>query len=40
MTALKKHPFFSTIDFNGDMTNLGIRKLLDETEPEELKEAR
>merc|ERR1719189_3010305 len=25
MTALKKHPFFSTIDFNGDMTNLGIR---------------
>jgi len=31
------HPFFSTIDFSGDLTNLGVKELLDETESEELK---
>ena len=35
MTALKSHPFFATINFNGDMTKLGIKELLKETEPEE-----
>ena len=42
MTALKNHSFFRNhgIDFNGDMANLGVRELLNETEPQELKEAR
>lgn len=40
MTALKSHPFFAGINFGGDMTNLGIKELLDETEPEELAQGR
>ena len=40
MNALMAHPFFGTIDFNGDMAQLGIKELLDETEPLELKNRR
>ena len=40
MSALKAHPFFSTIDFNSDMTKLNIRELLDETAPAELNQGR
>ena len=40
MKSLMAHPFFSTIDFNGDMTKLGIEDILDETEPIELKQRR
>jgi len=37
MEALKGHPFFQSIDFNSDMTKLGIRKVVRETEPMEIR---
>ena len=37
MENLKTHPFFQGIDWNGDMTKLGIRKVVRETEPMELR---
>ena len=40
MEALKKHPFFATIDWYGDMTQLGIKELLEQTMPPELKQGR
>ena len=40
MEALKNHPFFQGINFNGDMTKLGIRKVIRETEPMEIRQRR
>ena len=37
---LKQHPFFKGINFNGDMTKLGLRRVLRETEPVELRQRR
>ena len=37
MDNLKNHPFFNGINFNGDMTKLGIRKVVRETEPMEIR---
>lgn len=40
MAKLKEHPFFSGINFEGDMTKLGIRRAVRETEPVELRQRR
>jgi len=40
MEALKAHPFFDGINFTGDMTKLGIRKTIRETEPVEIRQRR
>lgn len=40
MENLKTHPFFQGINWNGDMTKLGIRKVVRETEPMELRQRR
>ena len=40
MANLKTHPFFHGINWNGDMTKLGIRKVIRETEPMELRQRR
>ena len=37
MNALMAHPFFGTIDFNSNIADLGIKELLDETEPPEVR---
>ena len=40
MRAIKNHPFFSGVNFGGDMTKLSMRKMIRETEPMELRERR
>ena len=40
MAALKAHPFFAGINFNGDMSRIGMRKAVRETEPVELRQKR
>lgn len=40
MAALKTHPFFQNLNFNGDMTKLGNRKVVRETEPMEIRQRR
>ena len=34
MTALKLHPFFDGIDFESDLSKLGVKDLLAKTVPE------
>ena len=38
--ALKNHPFFQGINFNGDMSKIGMRKTIRETEPLEIRQRR
>ena len=40
MTRLKQHPFFEGIDFDADMTKLGMRRVIRETEPMEIRQRR
>ena len=40
MEILKSHPFFSGINWNGDMTKMGLRKVVRETEPMEIRQRR
>lgn len=40
MDRLKQHPFFEGIDFNSDMTKLGMRRIIRETEPMEIRQRR
>ena len=40
MEALKSHPFFEGINWNGDMTKMGLRKVVRETEPMEIRQRR
>jgi len=37
MSALKNHPFFHGIDWSADMMKLGIKRVLRETEPMEMR---
>ena len=37
MDKLKQHPFFTGVNFSGDMTKLGLRKTIRETEPMEIR---
>ena len=39
MQSLKSHPFFTGIDFN-NITKLGMRRIMRETEPMELRQRR
>jgi len=38
MEALKAHPFFEGIDFKSDLKNLGVKKLVEETEMKSISE--
>lgn len=40
MDKLKQHPFFTGVNFSGDMTKLGLRKTIRETEPMEIRQRR
>lgn len=37
MNKIKQHPFFEGINWGGDMTKMGMRKIVRETEPVELR---